>query len=153
MPFKGRSMPFRERPSIFPSPTTTSLNITWYGFQIRVIRTSHNFVLHVWSPAGLGYCIPQELQAHSQSCKATADTSQPCHRTELCFHTVHQHWRKLGDELSGSEMPGSQHGKGNSSLSAAKALYRDQMNSIQHTGGARKLEADGAGQDLCIGIR
>ena len=102
--------------------------------------------------AGSGYCVSQELQAHSQSCGASASKSKQCFPKELCFHEARQRWRHLKeDPESGMQENGT-------------LLEDSPLENIELTLGiaaegedplGRHLAADGlqSARGICVGIR
>ena len=100
------------------------------------------------SSVGTGYCITQELQAHSQGCLATTGQSQQCLPNELCFHEVRQRGRHLLQDSSKSRL--TILNKSGYNLNADDDLLVTVRGNAE-----KKLSLDGLEADpgICVGIR
>ena len=99
--------------------------------------------------AGGGYCISQDLQAHSKACKASSE----CEAGELCFHEARQRGRKLADRRSTDQTPKVQT-LANSTLSRRIAGYwgsRQQPTGAQEVGEVLRSGRDLAAEPGAIG--
>ena len=90
---------------------------------------------------GGGYCISQDLQAHSKACKSSSE----CKVGELCFHEARQRGRKLADRRPTDQKPKVQT-LANSTLSRRVAGY---WGSRQWPMGSQEVEEElGSGRGL-----
>ena len=97
---------------------------------------------------GAGYCITQELQAHSQGCAATAGQGQLCLPRELCFHEVRQRGRHLLQDSSKSRL--TIVNRSGYNLNADEDLLVTIRGDVEKKLNFEDLQAD---RGICVGIR
>lgn len=138
MPFDALlSLPFFERK---------------YGRPVWLLAFQDQFWLvkrsSVSSVSGTGYCIPQEVQAHSRSCSATTSQGQGCQSWDICFSEIQQHWRHL---LTDSDVEEARtHNRSN----LEKAVRLDSKASAEDPLRERMALPDAQmDQGICVGIR